>query len=125
MVDLINELAGKVAIVTGSARNIGRATAMELARGGAAVVINARTSKDLCEEVAGAIVAGGPPSCISIVVTVRALAWSAPGAPCTEARCSERVSMRVHMPSSRSKTASPSALRFETIPVWAVAASTV
>ena len=30
MVDLVNELDGKVAIVTGSARNIGRATAEEL-----------------------------------------------------------------------------------------------
>ena len=36
MVDLVGELAGKVAIVTGSARNIGRATAPELARAGAA-----------------------------------------------------------------------------------------
>ena len=44
MVDLVNELAGRVAIVTGSARNIGRATALELARAGAALVINARQS---------------------------------------------------------------------------------
>ena len=42
VVDLVGELAGKVAIVTGSARNIGRATAVELARGGASLVINAR-----------------------------------------------------------------------------------
>lgn len=55
MVDLVNELAGKVAIVTGSARNIGRATALELARAGAALIINARISADLCEEVAGEI----------------------------------------------------------------------
>jgi len=54
-----NELAGKVAIVTGSARNIGKATALELARGGAALIINARTSKDLCEEVAHDIVTAG------------------------------------------------------------------
>jgi len=52
MVDAVNELAGKVAIVTGSARNIGRSTAMELARAGASLVINARQSRDLCEEVA-------------------------------------------------------------------------
>lgn len=59
MVELVNELAGTVAIVTGSARNIGRATALELARGGAALVINARVSKDLCEEVAHEIEAAG------------------------------------------------------------------
>ena len=52
MVEPVKELADKVAIVTGSARNIGRATALELARGGAALVINARQSKDLCEDVA-------------------------------------------------------------------------
>ncbi len=59
MVDLVNELEGKVAIVTGSARNIGRATAEELARAGACVVINALQSKDLCEEVAEGIVKSG------------------------------------------------------------------
>ena len=51
MVDLFNELKGKVAIVSGSARNIGRATAIELAKGGAYLVINARKSIELCEEV--------------------------------------------------------------------------
>jgi 3-oxoacyl-[acyl-carrier protein] reductase len=59
MVEQTNELAGKVAIVTGSARNIGRATAVELARAGAALIINARTSGDLCEEVAHEIVSAG------------------------------------------------------------------
>lgn len=59
MVDLVGELAGKVAIVTGSARNIGRATALELARAGASLVINSRQSKDLCEEVAHEIEAMG------------------------------------------------------------------
>jgi 3-oxoacyl-[acyl-carrier protein] reductase len=59
MVDLVNELDGKVAIVTGSARNIGRATAEELARAGAAVVVNALQAKDLCEEVAEGIRAAG------------------------------------------------------------------
>ena len=38
------ELAGSVAIVTGSARNIGRAIAIELAVAGAAVIINTRRS---------------------------------------------------------------------------------
>ncbi len=59
MVELEYELADKVAIVTGSARNIGRATALELAQGGAALVINARVSKELCEEVAHEIEAAG------------------------------------------------------------------
>jgi 3-oxoacyl-[acyl-carrier protein] reductase len=38
----MSDLVGKVAIVTGSARNIGRAIALALADAGAAVVINAR-----------------------------------------------------------------------------------
>lgn len=52
MTDRNNELAGKVAIVTGSARNIGRAIALELARGGASVTINAVSDKDAAEAVA-------------------------------------------------------------------------
>lgn len=59
MVDAVRELEGKVAIVTGSARNIGRFTAEELARAGAAVVINGRSSPELCEEVADGIVQAG------------------------------------------------------------------
>ena len=55
MVELVNELEGKVAIVTGSARNIGRVTAEELARAGASLVINALQAQDLCNEVAESI----------------------------------------------------------------------
>ena len=40
----MKELSGKVAIVTGSARNIGRASALELARAGASVMVHAKTS---------------------------------------------------------------------------------
>ena len=47
-----NELAGQVAVVTGSARNIGRTIAVGLASGGAAVIVNARQSMREAEAVA-------------------------------------------------------------------------
>jgi len=54
-----SELAGKVALVTGAARNIGRAIALALAAGGAAVAVNARTAREDAEKVAGEIRAAG------------------------------------------------------------------
>ena len=53
------ELDGAVAIVTGSAKNIGRAIALQLADAGAAVVINARTSREAAEATAGEIAKRG------------------------------------------------------------------
>ena len=52
-------LAGRVALVTGSARNIGRAIAVALARSGAAVMVNARTSREEAQQVVAEIRAAG------------------------------------------------------------------
>jgi 3-oxoacyl-[acyl-carrier protein] reductase len=53
------ELAGKVAVVTGAGRNIGRAIALHLARAGAAVVVNARTNQAEADAVVAEIAAAG------------------------------------------------------------------
>lgn len=52
-------LSGRVAVVTGSGRNIGKAIAIRLAAEGAAVLINARTSQAQVDEVVAEIKAQG------------------------------------------------------------------
>jgi 3-oxoacyl-[acyl-carrier protein] reductase len=53
------ELKGRVALVTGASRNIGRAIALDLAAGGAAVVVNTRQSREAADSVAREIEAQG------------------------------------------------------------------
>ncbi|MFL5058630.1 MAG: 3-oxoacyl-ACP reductase FabG [Xanthobacteraceae bacterium] len=53
------ELNGQVALVTGAGRNIGRAIALELAAGGAAIIVNARANMAEAQAVAGEIEAAG------------------------------------------------------------------
>ena len=55
----VSELTGKVALVSGGARNIGRAIAGALAAGGAAVMVNARTSRAEAEQTVAQIRAAG------------------------------------------------------------------
>src|SRR6266478_4833570 len=49
----MGKLEGKVALVTGSGRNIGRATVLKLAGEGAHVVVNARSNQGEADTVAG------------------------------------------------------------------------
>ena len=60
------ELRGRVALVTGASRNIGRAIALDLAEAGAAVVINTRASRDAAASVVREIEAGGGQALLAI-----------------------------------------------------------
>jgi len=55
----MGKLDGKVALVTGSGRNIGRATVLKLAAEGAHVVVNSRTNKAEADAVAQEVRASG------------------------------------------------------------------
>ncbi len=55
----MSTLAGKVALVTGAGRNIGRAIALHLARDGAAVAVNGRSDRAAVDAVVAEITASG------------------------------------------------------------------
>ena len=56
---MLDRLTGKVAVVTGASRGIGRAIALRLAQEGAAVVINYNGSKERAQEVKTEIESAG------------------------------------------------------------------
>jgi len=82
------ELEGQTAVVTGSSRGIGRATAIELARAGAAVLVHARTHGDDAESTAAAVREQGSEALVVLLdladpashdaLVQRAWAWRAP-----------------------------------------------
>ena len=58
------ELTGQVALVTGGVRRIGRAIALTLAREGAKIAVNAKSSRDEAEDTAREIAALGGKACV-------------------------------------------------------------
>src|SRR5438552_15288718 len=77
-----NELTGKVAIVTGAGRSIGRAIALALANGGASILVNARSNRAEAEAVARELESSGGKALVHIgdvadATAVQAMAASA------------------------------------------------
>src|SRR5438132_726085 len=76
------ELLGKVAIVTGAGRNIGRAIALTFAQGGASVLVNVRSNRAEAESVVREVEAAGGKAMVHIgdvadVKSVQAMADAA------------------------------------------------
>src|SRR5271168_245880 len=64
--DLMANLKGRIALVTGASQGIGRACALELARTGATVILAARNEAKLAEVAAEIAAAGGQSAAFAI-----------------------------------------------------------
>src|SRR5436305_11738136 len=74
---MTKEVPGKVAVVTGAGRNIGRAIALTLMEGGASIVVNARSNRAEAEAVAREIEVLGGKALVHIGVVADAAAVQA------------------------------------------------
>src|SRR5215813_3308773 len=63
---MTKEFSGKVAVVTGAGRNIGRAIALTLAEGGASILVNVRSNRAEAENVAREIESAGGKALVHI-----------------------------------------------------------
>src|SRR5260370_4018445 len=81
---MTKELAGKVAVVTGAGRNIGRAIALALSEGGASVVVNVRGNRAEADAVAREIEASGGNALVHIGDVADAKAVQAMAEPATK-----------------------------------------
>ena len=100
-----SELTGRVALVTGGARNIGRAIARALAAGGAAVMVNARSSRTEAQETVALIQSAGGRAALHIADITDAAAVAA----MVEATAREfgRLDMLVNNAAVRAETPFP------------------
>ena len=71
------DLAGRVAVITGAGRSIGRAMALELAAGGCAVVVNVRKSRAEAEAVVKEIEGNGGKAMVAVADVTDAAAVEA------------------------------------------------
>src|SRR2546421_12943210 len=71
------ELKGRVAVITGAGRSIGRAMALELAAAGAAVVVNVRQNRAEAESVVKGVEGKGGKAMVALADVVDAAAVNA------------------------------------------------